>query len=85
MLQLSMRELLGRRPTRGSTATLWIILVALLWVVAAACGGGSTNSAQSTTTSTSAKSTGQNVEADKAAAQAASLQLSDFPAGWTDL
>ncbi len=78
-----MRKIDGRRPTRRWIATLWITLVALLSVVAAACGGGSTNSAQSTTTSTSAKSTGQNVEADKAAAKAASLNLSDFPAGWT--
>jgi hypothetical protein len=83
VLQSSMHEIDGRRPTRGSIATLWLTLVALLSLVAAACGGGSTNSAQSTTTSTSAKSTGQNVEADKAAAQAASLKLSDFPAGWT--
>ena len=83
MLRSSMREVLGHRPTRRSIAKLWITLVALLSVVAAACGGGSTNSAQSTTTSTSAQSTGQNVEADNAAAKEASLTLSDFPAGWT--
>jgi hypothetical protein len=52
--------------------------------VAASCSNsGSNNSAQSTTTSTTTQSTGQNVEADKAAAQAAALKLSDFPAGWT--
>jgi hypothetical protein len=76
-------SMLRRGPARRTVATLCIGSIALLSVAAAACGGSNTNSAQSTTTSTTAQSTGQNVEADKAAAQTASLTLSDFPAGWT--
>ncbi len=82
MPQSSMFDPLGLRPARRSIATLWIASIALVSVVAASCGN-SNNAVQSTTTSTTTQSTGQNVEADKAAAQAASLKLSDFPAGWT--
>jgi hypothetical protein len=56
-------------------------------VVAASCSSSSSKAAESSTTqgstaATTAKSS-QNVAADQAAAQAASLKLSDFPAGWT--
>jgi hypothetical protein len=53
-------------------------LLLVLGVVA--CGSSSKSSGSSPTT---AASTNQNVAADKTAAQAASLKLSDFPAGWT--
>ena len=80
-----MQRPLRRRPAAGRrTAGPLIASVALLSIAGAACGSsGGNNSAQSSTTSTTTGSTGQNVEADKAAAQAASLKLSDFPAGWT--
>jgi hypothetical protein len=84
-MQSVMRRLRSHRPAKRSNPILWIASVAILSLIGASCGGGGgSNSAQSTTTtSTTAPSTGQNIEADKAAAQAASLTLSDFPAGWT--
>jgi hypothetical protein len=61
-----------------------ILGVACISIFGASCssGGNSAESSTSTTTSTTAP-TNQNIDADKSAAQAASLTLSDFPAGWT--
>jgi hypothetical protein len=55
----------------------------VLFVVGvAACSSSPNNGGSSATTASTAKPS-QDVAADKAAAQAASLVLTDFPAGWT--
>lgn len=63
---------------RLSAGLLGIVLV--LGVVA--CGSSSKSSGSAATTTTTVKSS-QNIAADQAAAETASLKLSDFPAGWT--
>jgi hypothetical protein len=59
-----------------------VVAVSICVIGISACGSSSKTSSSpgSLTSSTSAK---QNIAADTAAAQAASLKLSDFPPGWT--
>lgn len=67
------------------TRNAWMFALAMLLALAlglAACGGGSTNNAGTSSAGTGAGGTHQDVAADRAAAEAASLRLSDFPTGW---
>jgi hypothetical protein len=64
--------------TRIAVAGIGIVSVLLV----SACGSASTRTAGAST-STTTRPTGQNIAADTAAAQAASLRLSDFPSSWT--
>jgi len=70
-------------------AKQWAGLVVAGGVLLGACGGGGSSSKASEPASTAPTSTttttkpAQDVAADKAAAEAASLKLADFPTGWT--
>ena len=73
----------SRLSTRWSAGRLSVVMVASLAVVASACTNNNPKAQSSSTTTTTTVATGQNITADKALAQQASLKLADFPAGWT--